>query len=156
MREIESDGFITDEIYIQETPPRRNVLELVGEDKAKPMEKCGYPDCERCIHYVASACTIPIVVSKQMYLMTEERIAVLERNADALGELVYGEILHNKTRVESGNYSVEHEGYHKQVVGTEEVWCPDGMHIETHDGIDYYMLDKPFSQANIEGGRTDG
>ena len=73
MREIEQDGFITNEIYIQETAPRKpKTLEWVAEDRGKMMESCIYPKCEDCNKYVATHCTVPIVVSKEAWLTYED------------------------------------------------------------------------------------
>ena len=72
MREIEQDGFITDEIYIKETPPKKpKAIEWVAMDKAREAEPCKYPKCEECSKYIASHCTVPIVVTKQMLCMYE-------------------------------------------------------------------------------------
>ena len=152
MREIEQDGFITDEIYIQETPSRRGIeLQESGDGKAVPATECKYPNCEECEDYIrfkgANYCTVPMVLNKQTWRLTADLIADLRKEIDELKEMVYDMVLGQKSEAETGNYSVggdvsiDHTGYHKQVVGTEEVWCPNGCHIETHDGIDYYMLD---------------
>lgn len=93
MREIEQDGFITDEIYIQETKPKANALEWVSADRAKLAEKCGYPNCEDCICYVASSCTVPMVVSKQIWRITEDLITSMRRRLTDLETLVTDEIL---------------------------------------------------------------
>lgn len=52
--EIEADGFITP-------------LEQLSESKAKPATGCIYPNCEECDKYHGHYCTVPIVVSKQMW-----------------------------------------------------------------------------------------
>lgn len=98
MREIEQDGFITDEIYIEETPPKSNALEWVSADRAKLTEKCGYPNCEDCICYVASSCTVPMVVSKQIWRMTEDLITSMRRRLTDLETLVTDEIIGSKER----------------------------------------------------------
>jgi hypothetical protein len=82
MREIESDGFITREEDL-----------MKNERKAKPMTECGYPRCEECDKCVDGYCTVPMVISKQIYLNTAERIMLLEENVSALENLVYDEIL---------------------------------------------------------------
>lgn len=82
MREIESDGFITREEDL-----------MKSERTAKPITKCGFPKCESCDKYVDGYCTVPMVVSKQIYLNTAERIMLLEENVSALENLVYDEIL---------------------------------------------------------------
>lgn len=55
--EIEADGFIT----------RPEQLERVSQSKAKPMSGCIYPECEECDKYHGHYCTVPMVVSKQMW-----------------------------------------------------------------------------------------
>ena len=101
MREIEQDGFITDEIYIQETKP----LERVDMDRAIPAKKCLYPSCESCLDYRNNFCTVPMVVSKQVWMMTADSIADLKREIREIKELVYDEILDSKSSAETGNYS---------------------------------------------------
>jgi hypothetical protein len=148
MREIEQDGFITDEIYIQETKP----LERVDMDRAIPAKGCKYPKCEECRDYRNGYCTVPMVFTKQMYRMTIDTIDALSASIAEVREMVYDEILGKKTSAETGNYSVEggilidHTGYHKQVVRGREEWCPDGYHIETRNGIDYWVLDTETEQ----------
>ena len=51
--------------------------ERVDDDEARAINPCDYPNCEECDKYVTNSygafCTVPIVVSKQMYhLMTAE------------------------------------------------------------------------------------
>ena len=82
MREIESDGFITREEDL-----------MKSERTAKPMTECGYPRCEECDKYTGGYCTVPMVVSKQIYLNTAERIVQLEETVSALENIVYDEIL---------------------------------------------------------------
>ena len=148
MREIEQDGFITDEIYIQETKP----LERVDMDRAIPAKGCKYPKCEECRDYRNGYCTVPMVFTKQMYRMTIDTIDALSASIAEVREMVYDEILGKESSAETGNYSVEggvlidHTGYHKQVVRGREEWCPDGYHIETRDGIDYWVLDTETEQ----------
>lgn len=55
--EIESDGFIT----------RAETLERINASKAKPTEECIYPCCEECDNYRGHYCTVPMVVSKQIW-----------------------------------------------------------------------------------------
>ena len=152
MREIEQDGFITDEIYIQETPSRRGIaMEQSGEGKAVPATECKYPNCEECDDYIrhngANYCTVPMVLNKQTWRLTADLIADLRKEIDEVKEMVYDEILGKKSSAETGNYSVgggvliDHTGYHKQVVRGREEWCPDGYHIETIEGYDCWVLD---------------
>ena len=82
MREIESDGFITREEDL-----------MKSERTAKPITKCGFPKCESCDKYVDGYCTVPMVISKQIYIEIAERIAQLEETVTALENTVYDEIL---------------------------------------------------------------
>ena len=105
MREIEQDGFITDEIYIQETKP----LERVDMDTAIPSKECKYPKCEECRDYRNEYCTVPMVFTKQMYRMTIDTIDALSASIAEIREMVYDEILGKKSEAETGNYSVGDE-----------------------------------------------
>lgn len=82
MREIESDGFITREEDL-----------MKNERTAKPMTECGYPRCEECDKCVDGYCTVPMVVSKQIYRFTADRIEQLESQLIELETIVYDEIL---------------------------------------------------------------
>lgn len=101
MREIEQGGFITDEIYIQETKP----IERVDMDTAIPSKECKYPKCEECRKYVNGYCTVPMVFTKQMYRMTIDTIDALSASIAEIKEMVYDEILGQKSEAETGNYS---------------------------------------------------
>lgn len=101
MREIEQDGFITNEIYIEETKP----LERVDMDRAIPSKECKYPKCEECRDYRNGYCTVPMVITKQMYLMIDDRERGLARDVNELREMVTDIILGKKTLAETGNYS---------------------------------------------------
>ena len=82
MKDVESDGFITRE------------EDLMKSDKtAKPMTECGYPRCEECDKCENGYCTVPMVISKQIYLNIAERIMRLEEIATEIETLVYDEIL---------------------------------------------------------------
>ena len=81
--EIEADGFIT--------PP--SALERKTEKTAKPMSKCLYPKCEECDNYHGHYCTVPMVVSKQIYRETAGRIFYLEKRLADLERLVTDEML---------------------------------------------------------------
>ena len=86
--EIEADGFIT--------PP--SALEYKNRavptsTSAKPMSECIYPKCEDCDKYHAHYCTVPMVVSKQIYRQTSERIARIEKSLIELENLVTEQIL---------------------------------------------------------------
>lgn len=81
--EIEADGFIT----------RMETLERINEKKAKPISECVYPRCEDCDKYHGHYCTVPMVVSKQIWLTTESLIARMEKRLTELETLVTDEIL---------------------------------------------------------------
>ena len=81
--EIEADGFIT----------RAETLERINQNKAKPAEECMYPECEKCDKYHGHYCTVPMVVSKQIWRMTEERLWYLNNRLDTIEELVTAKIL---------------------------------------------------------------
>lgn len=124
--EIEADGFIT--------PP--SALERKSENKASPISECVYPKCENCDKYHGHYCTVPMVVSKQIYRETMERIGKMEKTLIELENLVTEEIIGSKDAIR-----IDHDGWHKQVVAGEEVWCRDGCHIEVHDGLKYMVGD---------------
>ena len=81
--EIEADGFIT--------PP--SALERKTERAAKPISECVYPKCEDCDKYHGHYCTVPMVVSKQIYRETMERIGKIEKTLTELENLVYDKIM---------------------------------------------------------------
>ena len=81
--EIEADGFIT----------RSETLERINASKAKPAGECAYPKCEDCDKYHGHYCTVPMVVSKQIWRLTEDLIARLEKRLTELETLVTDEIL---------------------------------------------------------------
>ena len=86
--EIEADGFIT--------PP--SALERKSEKKAKPIEDCPYPACEKCDHYHGHYCTVPMVVSKQHYRLTADILKGLSMRLDELEKLVTEEIFGSAVR----------------------------------------------------------
>lgn len=73
-------------------------MAMTGNATAKPMEECKYPLCEECVHYIGHYCTVPIVISKQIWWMTSERIYRLEKSLAELETLVTDEILGSQTR----------------------------------------------------------
>lgn len=84
--EVEADGFIT----------RIETLERINADKAKPMTKCIYPRCEECDKYHGHYCTVPMVISKQIWCETAEKMHKLEQRLTELETLVTDEILRSK------------------------------------------------------------
>ena len=133
-KEIEADGFITPQ----------SALERVNLNRAKPVSECVYPKCEDCDKYHGHYCTVPMVVSKQIYRETMERIGRIEKTLIELENLVTEEIIGSKDAIR-----IDHDGWHKQVVAGEEVWCPDGAHIEVYEGIKYIVEDKPNDKPNL-------
>lgn len=68
-------------------------MTMMGNATAKPMEKCKYPLCEECVHYIGHYCTVPIVVSKQQWLILEGKMWEWYKRMDDLENLVTDEIL---------------------------------------------------------------
>lgn len=81
--EIEADGFIT----------RPEALERVSQKRAKPVEKCIYPRCEDCDKYHGHYCTVPMVISKQNYIIINDKIDDLTKRMLDLEDIVNYEIL---------------------------------------------------------------
>ena len=105
-REIEADGYITRKQDLRSRP-----LERVTDTTANPTSECCYPRCEECKDYVsykgANYCTVPMVITKQTWLLTTALITDLRRDIGEVSEMVCDHILNEKSRDESGNYSVE-------------------------------------------------
>ena len=87
---IEADGFITRD---QDIKP----LERVTDNTANPTANCPYPNCERCSKYFTfdgeRYCTVPMVITKQIYLITAERLRDMEERITELEEAVTDHIL---------------------------------------------------------------
>lgn len=71
---------------------------MTGNATAKPMEECKYPRCEECVHYIGHYCAVPIVISKQIFLLTDEKLRSLEKRLTELENIVTDEILRSKER----------------------------------------------------------
>lgn len=88
--DIEDDGFITPDW----------AMEQKTEDTAVPIRECRYPRCEECKDYVSRDgrwyCTVPMVISKQTWLLTTELILGFERRLCAVEELVEDDVLSAK------------------------------------------------------------
>lgn len=84
--EIEADGFITPQ----------SALEHKTATTAKPVSECIYPKCEECDQYHGHYCTVPMVVSKQIYLLTEEKLRLMNQRLDLIENLVTEEILRSE------------------------------------------------------------
>ena len=76
-----------------ETEIPTDALERTAQNKAKPIEECIYPRCEECDKYHGHYCTVPMVVSKQIWLTAEALIARMEKRLTELENLVTDEIL---------------------------------------------------------------
>ena len=70
-----------------------STLERTGNATAKPASKCIYPRCEECDKYHGHYCTVPMVISKQIWTETAGRIFYLEKRLADLERLVTDEIL---------------------------------------------------------------
>lgn len=104
---IEADGFVTKDTDCSWGKP----LEQVTDNTANPTSECCYPRCEECKDYVsfqgANYCTVPMVINKQIWRLTADLIADMERRLTELEELVTDEILRaNKVR---RFYSIDEE-----------------------------------------------
>ena len=87
---IEADGFITREQDIKS-------LERVTDNTANPTAHCPYPNCEACSKYFTfdgeRYCTVPMVITKQIYRLTAERLRDMEERITDLEEAVTDHIL---------------------------------------------------------------
>lgn len=90
-KEIEADGFITPPSALEHTEHANTAC--TGNATAQPMKPCLYPKCEECVYYCAHYCTVPMVVSKEIYLLTERKLQSLEARLNDLENLVAEEIL---------------------------------------------------------------
>lgn len=90
--EIEADGFITP-IHALESGLLKDLKGNVSLSTAQPMTECMYPLCEDCYKYHGKYCTVPMVVSKQIWLTTESLITRMEKRLTELEMLVTDEIL---------------------------------------------------------------
>ena len=93
-REIEADGFITPPSALEHI--EKPNTSMTGNATARPMRDCLYPKCEECVDYRAHYCTVPMVVSKQIYRETMERIGKIEKTLAELENLVVGQIIGSK------------------------------------------------------------
>lgn len=70
-----------------------DALEYKGVYTARPAEECVYPNCEECDKYHGHYCTVPMVVSKQNYRLTQDLLAQMGKRLTDLENLVTDEIL---------------------------------------------------------------
>lgn len=85
-------------------------LEKVADHAAKPMGTCIYPACEECDKYHGHHCTIPMVISKQIYLFFAEEIIRLGNKLTELENLVTDEILGTREYHTETVYNPKAEG----------------------------------------------
>lgn len=111
--EIEADGFITPQ----------SALERKSESKAKPMSECVYPKCEDCDKYHGHYCTVPMVVSKQIYRETMERIGKIEKTLAELESLVTEQILGDKPQ----DFYVATEEEYESFTPLQKYWYNKGF-----------------------------
>lgn len=75
-------------------------LRYTGYLRAEPVKECSYPDCEKCKDYVRMIgvyyCAVPMVFSKQKWLMIEEKLNMLERRLTDAENALWTEILGDK------------------------------------------------------------
>lgn len=90
-------------------------LERVTDNKAKPAEGCAYPRCDECDKYHGHYCTVPMVVSKQIFRLTDERIRKLENELTELKTLVTDEILRPKAQPKEDNPNLTWEDYFGEI-----------------------------------------
>lgn len=94
--EPEDDGFVTHETDISPSEVEHiGNLERISAKKAKPAGHCQFPKCEGCNDYVSykgqNYCTVPMVISKQTWLLTEDIITKMQKQIDFLMEEVQEE-----------------------------------------------------------------
>ena len=118
MKEIEYDGFITREEDLMKSEAHFYATDFgkgtitkhrVDESKAKPITECIYPRCEECEKYVDQFCTVPMVVSKQIYLFLGDEMAKLTDKVADLENLVYGKILGTRDEARLVSFSLSEE-----------------------------------------------
>lgn len=109
-KDVEADGFITRDEDVQFVPALEyNGRPLTVLQEARPAGECDYPHCETCSRYILHRgeryCTVPMVISKQMWMMRADSEREFKRDITELKELVYDVILGKKSEDECGNYS---------------------------------------------------
>ena len=68
--------------------PSTDVLEYMGDETAKPIGECAYPNCEECDKYHGHYCTVPMVISKEIWHLAKEFISETESRLTLLESLV--------------------------------------------------------------------
>ena len=87
-----------------------NALERTAQNEAKPIEDCIYPRCEECDKHHGHYCTVPMVVTKQNYRLTQDLLAQMGKRLTELENLVTDEILrsdesHSVKQTDPPNYT---------------------------------------------------
>lgn len=88
--EVEADGFIT---RVDDLEYTQSVFSTARLSKG-----CIYPNCEKCGYYREHYCTVPMVISKQIYRLTDEKLRSLEKRLTELENIVTDVILGSRTR----------------------------------------------------------
>ena len=70
-----------------------DALERTSQGKAKPIEECIYPRCDECDKYHGHYCTVPMVVSKQIYLIFAEKMHKMDEQLNWIEKCVTAQIL---------------------------------------------------------------
>ena len=103
-----------------------SALERTGNATAKPATECAYPCCEDCDKYHGHYCTVPMVISKQIYILINDKIDDLMKRVLDLENLVYEEI-----------WGIKPQDFY---VATEEEY-------ESFTPLQKYWYDKGFDEA---------
>ena len=89
---IEADGYITKDTDCSWGKP----LERVSDNTANPTTECCYPKCEECSRYFTfdgeRYCTVPMVITKQIYRLTEDKFRQMDKRIDNLYSLIDSEL----------------------------------------------------------------
>ena len=84
------------------------MLEGAGEARATTIKECLYPKCEECDKYHGQYCTVPMVVSKQIYLFLAEKIASMEQRLEWTEKAVTDEILGEKEHTPNNDVHINY------------------------------------------------
>lgn len=91
----------------------KKMLEMAGEARAIPVKNCPYPKCEECDNYHGQYCTVPMVVSKQIYLFVAEKLRSMEERLDWTEKAVTDEILGEKDHTPNNDINYTWDDYLK-------------------------------------------
>lgn len=104
-------------------------LERVGVSRATPVKDCLYPKCEECDNYHGHYCTVPMVISKQIYRYAQEKMRSMEQRLDWLEKAVTDEILGDR----------EDED--------EEIYLPTKEEYDAMTPVQKFWFDKSLSEG---------